>query len=122
MKPSYKKLEEELVQKFDYLKNEEMPTIRDNQFKEKPTLSLVDLLTDANGVEIESQLYKELENFVNYKDQSLPTDVDSEHKVKKKKYEIINLRVIDMTPLTNDVWHYEELGLITIEILAFIFI
>ena len=103
MKPSYKKFEEELTQKFDYLKNEEMPTIRDNQFKEKPTLTLVDLLTDANEVEIESQLYKELENFVNYKEQSLPTDAVAEHEVKKKKYEIIKVRVIDMTPLTNDV-------------------
>ena len=103
MKPSYKKFEEELAKKFDYLKNEEMPTIRDNQFKEKPNLSLVDLLTDANRVEIESQLYKELENFVNYKEQSLPKDTDGEPEVKKKKYEIIQVRVIDMTPLTNDV-------------------
>ena len=103
MKPSCKKFEEELAQKFDYLKNEEMPTIRDNQFKEKPTLSLVDLLIDANGVEIESQFYKEFENLVNYKEQSLSTDADAEHEVKKKKYETIKVRVIDMTPLTNDV-------------------
>ena len=103
MKPSYKKFEEELAQKFDYLKNGEMPTIRDNQFKEKPTFSLVDLLIDANGVEIESQLYKELENFLNYKEQSLPTDADAEHEIKKKKYEIIKVRVIDKAPLTNDV-------------------
>ena len=103
MKPSSKKFEEELEQKFDNLKSREMPTIRDNQFKEKPTLSLVDLLADANRVEIESQLYKKLENFENNKEQSLPTDADAKHKVKKKKYETIKVRVIDMTLLTNDV-------------------
>ena len=80
----------------DTIKIEDMPTIIRNQIDETPNF---DKLYDKDEG-IGNKFYDEYNNFANNCNQTSPTNTSV--KIINKKYEIVKLKVIDVTSQIND--------------------
>ena len=94
------KLEKQVEQFCDNHNNENMPTIRRNEIKDKrPNF---ELLYDKNEGIIGNKFYEGFNDFDDNCRETTQTQTDEGNKITKKKYEIIKVTVKDVTSQTND--------------------